>query len=181
MRKVIVSEFVSLDGVIHEPMWTAPYWNDQIQDFKYHELFSVDALLLGRVTYEGFAQAWPSQADEQGYADRMNHLPKYVVSTTLATAEWNNSHIISEDVAQEVARLKEGHGQDILIFGSGTLVNSLIRDGLVDQYNLLIYPVVLGNGQRLFEDGAETELKLVESQPTVSGVTRLIYQPDTHA
>src|SRR5688500_16289938 len=137
MRKVIVSEFVSLDGVIEEPMWTGPYWNDEIAKFKFSELFSVDALLLGRNTYEGFAQAWPDQTDEQGYADRMNGMPKYVVSTTLQNAEWNNSHVISANVAEEVAKLKQEPGQDILIFGSGKLAESLLEAGLVDQYNLL--------------------------------------------
>jgi dihydrofolate reductase len=176
MRKVIVSEFMSLDGVIHEPMWTAPYWNDEIADFKFNELFSIDELLLGRVTYEGFAQAWPGRTDEQGYADRMNNMPKHVVSTTLDKAEWNNSRIIRANVAEAVTRLKQQPGQDILIFGSGRLAAWLIEHDLIDQYHLLVYPVVLGSGQRLF--GTRTNLKLVESKRFSSGVAALIYQPD---
>ena len=177
MRKVVVSEFVSLDGVMEDPSWTAPYWNDEIAEFKRAELFAIDALLLGRVTYQGFAAAWPGRTDEAGYADRMNNLPKYVVSTTLDRAEWNNSTIIKENVADEVARLKEQPGQDILIFGSGQLVNTLIRQGLVDQYNLLVYPVVLGSGKRLFADGVTAALRLVETKAFSSGVVELIYQP----
>jgi dihydrofolate reductase len=186
MRKVVVSEFVSLDGVMEDPGgaeqferggWTIPYWSDELGEFKRAELFAVDALLLGRVTYQGFAAAWPGQTDEAGYADRMNNLPKYVVSTTLDRAEWNNSTIIKENVADEVARLKEQPGQDILIFGSGQLVNTLIRQGLVDQYNLLVYPVVLGSGKRLFADGVTAALRLVETKAFSSGVVELIYQP----
>jgi dihydrofolate reductase len=178
MRNLVVSEFASLDGVIHEPMWTFPYWNEDIAAFKYDELFSSDALLLGRVTYEGFAQAWPSQTDEQGYADRMNHLPKYVVSTTLAKAEWNNSHLINGDAMGEVSRLKQQPGQDILIFGSGRLVETLMRHDLVDRYNLLIYPLVLGKGQRLFETETDTKLKLADTKTFTSGAVALIYKPD---
>lgn len=177
MRKVVVSEFMSLDGVIHEPLWTFPYWNEEIAAFKYDELFSSDALLLGRVTYEGFAQAWPGRTDEQGYADRMNGLPKHVVSTTLAKAEWNNSHLIKANVADEISRIKQQSGQNLLVFGSGKLVQTLMQHNLVDQYNLLIYPLVLGSGQRLFEDGSSGKLKLVDTQTFSSGVAALVYQP----
>jgi dihydrofolate reductase len=180
MRKVIVSEFITLDGVVEAPnQWSFPYWNDEIAQFKRGELFAVDALLLGRTTYEGFAAAWPGRTDEAGYADRINGMPKHVVSTTLQQAEWNNSHVIGGNVAQEVARLKQEPGQDILVFGSGTLAEALLRDGLVDQYNLLVYPIVLGSGQRLFGAGGNTALKLVDSKTYGSGVVLLIYQPDT--
>jgi dihydrofolate reductase len=162
---------------MHEPMWTTPYWNDEIAQFKYTELFGVDALLLGRVTYNGFAAAWPGRTDEQGYADRMNNLPKYVVSKTLQKADWNNSHIIKTNVADEVRQLKQQPGQDILIFDSGALTRSLMTADLVDQYNLLVYPLVLGKGGRLFEVGNDVKLKLVESQAFSSGVVALIYQP----
>ena len=178
MRKVIVSEFLSLDGVIQEPMWTFPYWNDEIAKFKFDELFAIDALLLGRVTYEGFAAAWPGRTDEQGYADRMNGLPKHVVSTTLEKAEWNNSHLIKANVAEAVSKLKQQPGQDILIFGSGKLIETLIEHNLVDQYHLLVYPIVLGSGQRLFEDGTNTKLKLSDTKTFSSGVVALIYQPE---
>jgi dihydrofolate reductase len=178
MRKLVVSEFVSLDGVIENPLWTFPYWNDEIANFKVNELFGSDSLLLGRVTYQGFAQSWPTMTDEQGYAERMNGLPKAVVTSTLDNLEWNNATAIQGDLACEVNRLKQEPGQDILLFGSGKLVQALIEKNLVDQYNLLIYPVVLGKGQHLFEDGCHTKLKLVECKPFNSGVVGLIYQPD---
>ena len=177
MRNIVVSMFVSLDGVMEDPAWTMPYWNDQIAKFKYEELFASDALLLGRVTYEGFAAAWPSRTDEQGFAERMNSLPKYVVSTTLGHLEWQNSHLITDHVAQEIDRLKRQPGQDILVAGSGQLVQTLIRYDLIDAYRLLVYPVVLGKGQRLFEDGSMATLKLVDSAPLGSGVVALRYEP----
>ena len=178
MRKVVVAEFLSLDGVMDEPAWTVPYWNDEIAKFKYDELFASDAHLLGRVTYQGFAAAWPSRTDEQGFADRMNSLPKYVVSTTLEKVEWNNSHLIKKNVVEEISRLKQQPGQDILVAGSATLVNTLVEHDLVDEYHLLIYPVVLGKGKRLFKDGSKTSLKLVETKSFSSGVVAHIYQPD---
>lgn len=180
MRKVIVSQFMSLDGVIESPdKWQFPYWNDETGQFKQDELFAVDGLLLGRVTYEGFAAAWPSMTDEAGYADRMNSLPKYVVSTTLDKAEWNNSTLIKANVAEEISKLKQQPGQDILVFGSGTLVQTLIQHDLVDQYNLLVYPIVLGSGQRLFNTAdKQVKLKLTEIK-NFSGVVALFYQSES--
>lgn len=187
MRKVVVSEFVSLDGVFQDPGgaekfeyggWTRPYWGDDIGKFKFTELFASDALLLGRITYQGFAAAWPSAKDEAGFADRMNTLPKHVVSTTLQKAEWNNSHVINDQVADRIASLKQQPGQDILVAGSGTLIQTLIGHDLVDQYNLLVYPVVLGSGKRLFKADQRQTLKLVESQAFASGVVALIYRSE---
>lgn len=179
MRKIIVTEFVTLDGVLEEPQnWSFPYWNDEIGKFKHDELFATDAQLLGRVTYEGFASAWPSSTDEDGYADRLNSLPKYVVSTTLERAEWNNSHLIKKNVVEEVFKLKQQSGQDILVHGSPTLVQTLIRHDLINQYHLLVFPLVLGSGKRLFQDGSNATLKLVESKTFSSGVIAQIYQPD---
>lgn len=186
MRKVIVSEFVTLDGVMEDPggaektahgAWTWPYWSDEIGKFKFEELFASDALLLGRVTYQGFAAAWPSATDEQGFADRMNSLPKFVVSMTLTSVEWNNSSLIKEHVAEEIAKLKQQPGQDILIAGSAELVQALMRHGLIDEYRLLVYPVVLGSGKRLFAEGSAATLKLVETRSFDSGVALLRYQP----
>ena len=186
MRKVIVSEYVSLDGVMEDPGgaekfehggWTIPYWNDEIAKFKFDELFASDALLLGRVTYQGFAAAWPSMTDEAGFADRMNSLPKYVVSTTLEEPlAWNNSRLIKGNIAEEVARLKQESGQDVLVFGSGTLAQTLHQYNLIDQYNLLVYPVVLGSGKRLFGDRSNVALKLVETKTFSSGVVLLAYR-----
>jgi dihydrofolate reductase len=178
MRKLVVSEFVSLDGVIEEPMWTFPYWNGEIENFKFNELFNSDSLLLGRVTYQGFAEAWPGRTDERGYAERMNGMPKSVVTTTLNELTWNNSTPIHSDIAGEVNKLKAQPGQDILLFGSGKLVQTLMDLDLVDRYNLLIYPIVLGNGQKLFLDGREAKLKVVETKLYSSGVVGIVYEPD---
>jgi dihydrofolate reductase len=185
MRKVVVTEFMTLDGVIEDPGgaegfkyggWSMRYWSDDIGAFKLDELFASDAQLLGRVTYEGFAVAWPGQSDAAGFADRMNGMPKYVVSTTLKDATWNNSQIISANVAEEVAKLKQQDGGDILIAGSADLIHFLRQHNLIDRYQLLIYPVVLGEGKRLFKDGIDSSLKLVETRPYDSGVVLVRYE-----
>jgi dihydrofolate reductase len=175
MRKIVVATFLSLDGVMENPGWTFPYWNDEIANFKAEETNASDALLLGRVTYQGFAAAWPNSTD-QG-APYFNSVRKYVVSTTLDKAEWNNSQIISENVVEEIRKLKQQDGQDITVHGSGNLVQTLIANDLVDVYRLLVYPVVLGKGQRLFEEGTTATLNLVETRPFSSGVAALIYEP----
>ncbi|MCA9883350.1 MAG: dihydrofolate reductase [Anaerolineae bacterium] len=176
MRKLVITEFMSLDGVIENPAWTFPYWNDDIAAFKGEESESTDALLLGRVTYEGFAAAWPTSED-QG-AEYFNGVRKYVVSTTLKNADWNNSVIISDNVVEEIAKLKEQDGKDITVHGSGKLAQSLLENGLVDRVRLLIYPVVLGQGQKLFVDGMTATFKLVETKPMGDGgVVAMIYEP----
>jgi dihydrofolate reductase len=179
MRRVIVTEFVTLDGVMEAPeKWTFPFGNEEAAKFKRDELFESDALLLGRVTYEGFAVAWPSRTDEEGFADRINSLPKFVVSTTLNQVDWKNSRLIKSNVAEEVAKLKQQPGQGILIYGSGQLVNSLMQDGLIDEYRLMVYPLVMGSGKRLFRKVHDTtELSLVESKVFSTGVVVLTYQP----
>lgn len=178
MRKVVVSTFVTLDGVMEEPMWTFPYWNPDVAKFKLDELMASDAQLLGRKTYEGFAEAWPDREDEAGFGQRMNSIPKYVVSTTLENPTWNNTHVISENVADAINALRnEETGGDILVGGSGQLVQFLIANDLVDEYHLVTYPIVLGKGQRLFEEGTATKLNLVESKPYGNLVVS-IYQPD---
>jgi dihydrofolate reductase len=177
MRKIIVTEFLSLDGVMEAPhLWSFPYWNDEIGKVKDDELFTSDAQLLGRVTYQGFATAWPSRTGD--YADRLNNLPKYVVSTTLETVEWHNSHLIKENITEEVIRLKQQPGQNILVHGSRTLVQTLMQDQLIDEYNLLVYPLILGSGMRLLNEGDSASLKLVEARPFSSGVVLLRYQTD---
>jgi dihydrofolate reductase len=137
-----------------------------------------DALLLGRVTYQGFAAAWPSRTDEAGFADKMNSMAKFVVSTTLEEAEWSNSTLIKENVAEEVSKLKQAPGGDILVAGSRTLVHTLMDHGLVDELRLMVFPIVLGSGKRLFGDGSETTtLRLVEAMPVgSSGVLILTYE-----
>jgi dihydrofolate reductase len=176
MRKLIVTEFVSLDGVIENPGWTFRYWNDETAKFKGEETAATDALLLGRVTYQGFASAWPNSKDEG--AAYFNGVRKYVVSTTLDTVEWNNSVLIKDNIIDEINKLKQQEGKDITVHGSGKLVQTLMQHDLVDTYRLLVYPVVLGKGQRLFEDGATATLKLVEARPFSTGVTALIYEPE---
>ena len=176
MRRVVLAMYVSLDGVVDEPAWTSEFRNDALAKYQYDQLFASDALLLGRVTYQGFAAAWPSMTDEAGFADRMNNLPKYVASTTLDEAEWNAS-LIKENVADEVARLKQP-GQDILIYGSADLVQTLMQHDLIDEYRLMVFPVVLGSGKRLFKEGSDSKvLRLVDTKTTSTGVALLTYQP----
>jgi dihydrofolate reductase len=161
---------------MENPGWTMPYWNDEIATFKGEETLASDALLLGRVTYQGFAAAWPESADEG--APYMNSVRKYVVSRTLTSAGWNNSTLIKDNVVAEISRLKQQEGEDILVYGSGTLVQTLAQNDLVDRYRLLVYPVVLGKGKRLFEAGTTATLKLLESRYLSSGVAALIYEPE---
>lgn len=175
MRKLVVTEFLSLDGIMEEPIWTMPYWNDEIAKFKDDEQQTCDALLLGRVTYQGFAAAWP-ESDDEG-ADIMNSLPKYVASTTLDTVEWQNSSLLKGDVVEAITTLKQQTGRDILVYGSATLVQTLMQHDLVDCYRLLVYPVVLGKGIRLFQAGTTATLQLVETQSFSGGVVALIYEP----
>ena len=176
MRNLIVTEFLSLDGIMENPGWTFPYWNDEIAKFKGEETAASDALLLGRVTYQGFAAAWPNSKDEG--APYFNSVRKYVVSTTLDKADWNNSRLIKDNIVEEIAKLKQQDGKDITVHGSGTLVQTLMKHDLVDRYRLLVYPVVVGKGKRLFEEGSTATLKLVDSQSFGSGVAALIYEPE---
>ncbi|WP_046246065.1 dihydrofolate reductase family protein [Hymenobacter terrenus] len=176
MSKVIAAEYLTLDGVMENPAWTTPYFNDEVGEFQHELLFASDALLLGRTTYEGFAAAWPGMQDEQGFADRMNTMPKFVASRTLEKADWN-AQIIQGDVAAEVARLKQEPGHNLLIYGSGELVEYLRQHRLIDTYRLMVHPLVLGSGKRLFPEGStNTDLQLVSSHTTSTGVLILTYQ-----
>ncbi|HEX6182141.1 MAG TPA: dihydrofolate reductase family protein [Chitinophagaceae bacterium] len=177
MRKVVVTQFVTIDGVMENPhLWSFPYFTDEITKFKNDELLASDAQLLGRVTYEAFAEHWPIQTGE--YANRLNSLPKYAVSKALKKAAWNNSIVINKDIEEEILKLKKQKGQDILVHGSATLVKALLKANLVDQFNLLVFPVVLGRGIRLFENEDSVKLKLTISKRYTSGVVLLTYQPD---
>jgi dihydrofolate reductase len=173
MRRIVVSEFVTLDGVMEDPGGAEDFdrggWAFQFErgpegdKFKLDEVLEADALLLGRKTYEGFAKAWPTVTDEVGFAEKMNSMPKYVVSSTLESADWNNSTVINGDVVEEVAKL----GGNILVAGSAQLVQTLMDHDLVDEYRLMIYPVLLGSGKRLFKDGVDqTALQIVETNQT---------------
>jgi dihydrofolate reductase len=188
MRKLVVSEFLTLDGVMEDPGgaekskyggWAFQFNRGPEGDkFKSDELFASDALLLGRTTYQGFAEAWPSRTGE--FADKINSMVKHVVSTTLEKGEWSNSRIIKGNVAEEISKLKAMPGKDILVAGSGQLVQTLMQHDLVDEYRLMVYPVVVGSGKRLFKDGSDRKaLRLVEAKPVGSeGVLTLIYQLD---
>ncbi len=188
MGKIVVSEFVSLDGVMEDPGgsegtkyggWTFQFGGPEQEQFKADELVNADALLLGRHTYEGFAAAWPMMEGTGEYGEKMNSMPKYVVSTTLSDSDmiWNASRI-SGNLAEELPRQRQQISQDILIFGSNQLVHSLIAQNLVDEYRLMVFPVMLGSGKRIFPEGGEKKtLRLVESKPFASGVTVLTYEP----
>jgi dihydrofolate reductase len=186
MGRIVVTEFVSLDGVIEDPGGAEDYkhggWSfeisrgDEGDKFKLDEAFESDALLLGRVTYEGFADAWPSREGE--FADKFNQMPKYVVSTTLSDPEWTNSTVIEGDLAEEVARLKEQIDGDIVVHGSAMLAQALVENDLVDELRLMVFPVVLGEGKRLFGETSDKKaLELVDSRVVGDGVSILIYRP----
>lgn len=179
MRKIIVSEFVTLDGVMEAPdKWSFQFMSDEQEKFKFDELAASGALLLGRVTYEGFAAAWPSMTDEEGYAAMMNSYPKYVVSSTLEKVEWNNSTLLKGNIVEEVHKLKEQPGKDILVFGSGELVYTLTQHDLIDEYRLMVFPVVVGNGKPIFKAGSDKKaLKHSKTETFRSGVVVLTYKP----
>jgi dihydrofolate reductase len=188
MRKIVAAEYVTLDGVMTDPGgvgeieqggWSNAFFNDELAKYQSDQLFASDALLLGRVTYEGFAAAWPSQEEEEGeFGVRMNALPKFVASRTLAEPlEWNAT-LLEGDVAEAVRQLKQQPGRDILIYGSGELVNTLMRHDLIDEYRLMVHPVILGAGKRLFRDGNErVALRLAAVETTGTGVVMATYQP----
>ncbi|MYS20728.1 Dihydrofolate reductase [Streptomyces sp. DvalAA-14] len=179
MRKLVVVEFLTADGVMEAPNeWHNQYFDEDMARAVTARMQASDALLLGRTTYEGFAAAWPAMAGEPG-ADFMNSVAKYVVSSTLDKAEWNNSTVVSEDPAGAIARLKEEPGGDITVMGSATLVHWLLaQGGLVDEIALLIDPVVVGRGKRLFQEGLPTiPLRLVASETFGSGVQHVVYAP----
>ncbi len=187
MGKIVVTEFVSLDGVIEAPGggesyrhggWTFEFDRGEEGDkFKLDELLEAEAQLLGRVTYEGFAAAWPTMEDEAGFAERMNAMPKYVVSSTLEEAGWSNSTVLRGDVAAEVRQLKEEVDGVILVAGSAQLVQAMLEHDLVDELRLMVFPVLLGAGKRLFGDVSEKKpLRLVGSKTLGAGIALLTYE-----
>jgi dihydrofolate reductase len=193
MRKITVSEFVSLDGVMQAPGgaeedteggfayggWTGPYWHDDLGANFLQEISQHDALLLGRKTWQTHAEAFEPMPAGDPFGDPMNNLHKYVVSTTLKSADaWRNSTIISKDVMDEVRKLKAQPGKDIYVDGSSVLVHTLAQHDLVDEYSLLVFPILLGSGKRVFPDGFHAGLKLIKTKSFPSGVVWLLYQPD---
>ena len=181
MRKVVAAEFLSLDGVMESPdQWHFPYFNDEMGQAVGEGFETSDALLMGRVLYEEWVAFWPQQdSEENPVAATMNNVNKYVVSTTLeGPLEWNNATLIGDDVAKEISELKQQPGKDIVISGSGALVRSLLEYGLLDELKLMIHPIVVGSGKRLFEDGEkQTPLELVESKTFSTGVVYVTYKP----
>jgi dihydrofolate reductase len=186
MGRIVVTEFVSLDGVMEDPGGSEDFkhggWTFEISrgeegdKFKLDETLEAEALLLGRVTYEGFAAAWPTREGE--FADKFNTMPKYVVSSTLEKPEWKNSTVLKGDVAEEVAKLRQEQEGDIVVHGSAQLVQTLVEHDLVDEFRLMVFPVVLGSGKRLFgETGDKKPLRLTDSKMVGDGVAILTYEP----
>jgi dihydrofolate reductase len=179
VSKLVAVEMVSLDGVVEAPeRWAFAYSNEEMEEANAAGMDASGALLLGRVTYEALAAFWPNQPGGTPMVDYINSVPKYVVSATLEEAGWNNSTLIRGDVAEEIAAMKRRPGKDITILGSAALVRSLLRDGLLDELRLMVHPVVLGSGKRLFgDDGDRRALELVDSKAFGTGVLSLVYRP----
>jgi dihydrofolate reductase len=190
MGRLVITEFMSLDGVIEDPGGSEEHkhggWSfeisrgDEGDKFKLDETMGSEALLLGRVTYEGFAEAWPQRNDPQGFADKFNSMPKYVVSSTLKDPDWTNSTVIDGggDVIGAVKKLKDDLDGDIVVHGSAQLARSLLENDLVDEVRLMVFPVVLGGGKRLFEDNGEKKpMKLSRSETVGDGVEIMVYEP----
>ena len=174
-RNLFATHFVTLDGVVENPSWSAPFWNDEIEAFKREETDRTDALLLGRVTYEQFAQAWPTSPDPG--AEFFNSVKKYVVSTTRTEDIWENATFIGDDVREDIIDLKDEGGGDLAVHGSITLTRWLLKERLIDEIRLLIYPVLEGSGRRLFDDVSQSEFVLESSDSTSNGVLALVYRP----
>ena len=186
MGKIVAAEYVTLDGVAEDPGpagefehrgWSLPYWNDELAEYQSELLFASAGLLLGRVTYQEFVASWPLRSGDP-FTDRMNSLPKFVASTTLEEPLKWNATLLKGDVADEVRRLKQQPGQDLLIYGSGELVHILRQHGLIDVYRVMLYPLALASGKRLFrQDGDKTALALTDAKTTSTGVVVLTYEP----
>ena len=178
MRKIIISTQVSMDSVIDNPQdWVFDYVNDEFFNYARDQLFDCDALIMGRVTYEAFAEAWSARAGADEFVDRMNSLPKYVASRTLKEPLTWNASLIKGDIAKKVAKLKAQKGRNILQFGSGELTRTLLQHGLIDEFRLMVFPVAVGTGKRTFENIQKTPMKLLETKTFNTGVMILHYQP----
>lgn len=179
MRKIVAVEFMSLDGVVESPHeWHFPYFNDEMGEAVGGQMAAADALLLGRVTYEAFAAVWPERGDDEPGAAEMNSMQKYVASKTLDTADWQNSTVLRGDLAQELAKLKAQLGKNIWISGSITLVQNMLAEGLLDELHLITHPIIVGKGQKMFRDGEQVPLEVVESKIFQNGVVSAVYRPE---
>lgn len=186
MSKLIVSEFLSLDNVMEGPGpddpfkyagWSAGYGGKDFLDFKLNELFTSGALLMGEITYNGFSKIWPTRTDDMGFSKAMNSIPKYVVSDDLESPAWNNTHVIKgADVVSEVKKLKTTLQKDILVYGSAVLAETLFNEGLVDETNIVLFPVVVGEGKKMFKDGQKLKLDLLETKALEPGAVLLRYK-----
>lgn len=187
MRRIIATEYLTLDGIFEDPGggeetehggWSFKFWNQEAMQYKHDELFASDTLLLGRITYEGFAKAWPTMKDTGDFGEKMNSISKYVISTTLQNVQWHNTTLIKEHIDEEVFKLKNQKGKDILIEGSGELIAFLTQKNLIDEYRLMIHPIILGSGKRLFKQGFPSrKLRLLETKIFTTGIVVLHYQP----
>jgi dihydrofolate reductase len=186
MGRIVAAEYLSLDGVTEDPGssgefkhrdWTSPYWNDELSEYQSELLFASDALLLGRVTWQEFVASWPLRSGDP-FTDKMNSMPKFVASTTLEEPlEWNST-LLKGDVVDEVQQLKQDPDQNLLVYGSGALVDNLMQQNLIDVYRLMLYPVALASGKRFFREGPrKTTLALSDAKTTSTGVVVLTYEP----
>jgi len=179
MRRIVAGLFMSLDGIVESPeQWQAPYFNEELGQAVGSQMAEADTLLLGRRTYQEFAEFWPNQPSDTPFADQMNNMPKLVASTTLGDVRWQNSTLLGGDVAEALTKLKQQPGRNINITGSPTLVRSLLRDSLLDQLRLLVCPILVGGRKHLVEDGNDrVALRLVDSQTFSTGVLSLADEP----
>jgi dihydrofolate reductase len=177
--RLVATEYLSLDGVFEEPgQWSRPWFDAEAGQFKWAELQASDALLLGRNTYEGFAAAWPTMPGTGEFGEKMNTMTKYVVSSTLQKPEWPGSKVIKGNLPEEIRKLKQAPGHDLLLSGSAQLFNALMRENLIDIYRFMMYPVILGKGKRLFAEGSDQRpLELVETKRFSLGIVIMEYKP----
>ena len=181
--RLVATEYMSLDGIFEEPgHWSGPFFNDEAGQFKWAELQASDALLLGRNTYDGFSAAWPKMTGTGEFGEKMNTMTKYVVSSTLDKVDWPGSKLIKGDLVEEIRKLKQESGRDLLLSGSAQLFNAMMRENLIDLYRFMVHPIVLGKGKRLFADGAGTRtLNLTDTKRFSAGIVIMEYVPATTA
>ena len=181
--RLVATEYLSLDGVFEEPgHWSGPFFKEDAGQFKWRELQASDALLLGRRTYEGFAAAWPAMTGTGEFGEKMNSMPKFVISSTLDSVEWTGSRLVKGVVAEEVGKLKQAPGNDLLLSGSGQLFQSLMDANLIDLYRFMVHPIVLGEGKRLFSDRTDQRtLRLTSTETFSTGIVILEFEPADRA